>query len=106
MFDPTIDLFLRSLSLFHVVLPPLLLFMLHRLGYDGRALPLQTGLAWVVLPASYPVSDPEANINWVFGPSGVQTWMPESLYLLTLMAGFPLLVYLPTHFVLGRVFGR
>jgi len=106
MFDPTVGLFLRGLSLFHVVLPPLLLFMLHRLGYDGRALPLQTGLAWVVLPASYAVSDREANINWVFGPGGVQTWMPEPLYLLALMAGFPLLVYLPTHLVLGRLFGR
>lgn len=35
-----------------------------------------------------------------------QTWMPEALYLVLLMVGFPLVVYLPTHLVLARVFGR
>ena len=37
MFDPKIPLFIRGLSAFHIVLPLLLLWMLHRLGYDQRA---------------------------------------------------------------------
>jgi hypothetical protein len=105
MFDEREPLFVRGLSMFHVVLPPLLLWVLHRLGYDRRALPMQTALAWVVLPVSYVVTDPSANLNWVLGPREPQTWMPPLLYLALLMLGFPLVVYLPTHLVLDRLFG-
>jgi hypothetical protein len=38
MFDSRIPLLVRGLSLYHVVLPALLLFLLYRLGYDRRAL--------------------------------------------------------------------
>ena len=37
MFDPKIPLFIRGLSCFHIILPLLLLWTLHRLGYDWRA---------------------------------------------------------------------
>jgi hypothetical protein len=37
MFDTTIPLFIRGLSGFHIILPVLLLWILHRLGYDQRA---------------------------------------------------------------------
>jgi hypothetical protein len=106
MFDERDSLFVRGLSMFHVALPPLLLWTLHRLGYDRRALRMQTALAWVVLPVSYVVTDPSANLNWVLGPREPQTWMPPLLYLALLMLGFPLIVYLPTHLVLDRLFGR
>jgi len=49
MFDPRKPLLVRALSLFHVVLPVVLLWMLHELGYDRRALVYQTLLAWIVL---------------------------------------------------------
>jgi hypothetical protein len=88
------------------VLPPLLIWMLHRLGYDRRALSVQTLLAWVVLPVSYVVTDRSANLNWVLGPGQPQSWMHPLLYLLLLMVGFPLVVYLPTHLALLRLFGR
>jgi hypothetical protein len=105
MFDTARPLYLRALSVFHVFLPWLLLWLLYRLGYDRRALWLQTVLAWVVLPVSYLFTDPARNINWVFG-FGVepQTWMPGPVYLLLLMAAFPILVYLPTHCLLARFF--
>ena len=35
MFDPKIPLFIRALSSFHIGLPLLLLWTLHRLGYDS-----------------------------------------------------------------------
>src|SRR5204862_3930488 len=48
MFDPQLPLWLRGLSLFHIALPPTLLFLLYRFGYDQRALVLQTLLNWMV----------------------------------------------------------
>ena len=45
MFDPKKSLFIRGLSLFHVILPPLLVWMVARLGYDPRAPIAQTLLA-------------------------------------------------------------
>ena len=105
MFDATIPLGVRGLSLFHIVLPPLLLWMVHRLGYDGRALPAQTVLAWLVLPLSYWLSNPVENANWVYGfGSKPQTWMPAPLFVMLLMLAFPLLIYLPTHFALKKIF--
>jgi hypothetical protein len=96
MFDPRRPLYLRALSLFHVFLPVLLLWMIARLGYDPRALAAQSCLAWIVLPLTYWLTDPGENINWVFGPSNEpQKRMPPLLYLALLMAGFPVLVYFP-----------
>ena len=105
MFDATIPLGVRGLSLFHIVLPPLLLWMVHRLGYDGRALPAQTVLAWLVLPLSYWLSNPVENANWVYGfGSKPQIWLPAPLFVALLMLAFPLLIYLPTHLLLKKLF--
>jgi hypothetical protein len=107
VFNPAQPLWLRGLSLFHVFLPPLLVWMLHRLGYDRRAWLAATLLCWVVLPASYLFTDPARNINWVFGLGGTpQTWLPAPLYLMGLMLLFPLCVYLPTHLALQKAFAR
>lgn len=101
MFDPRKPLSLRSLSLFHVFLPVLLLWMVVQLGYDPRALAAQTALAWTVLPLTYALTAPRENVNWVFGVGNEpQTKMPPLLYLGLLMAGFPMLVYLPAHLLL------
>jgi hypothetical protein len=104
MFDAKLPLWLRGLSLFHVVLPPLLVWLVHRLGYTSWGWVAQTALAWAVLPLSYWLSDPADNVNWVFGLSGrPQTTVPPPLYLLLTMVAFPLLVYLPTHLVLDAL---
>lgn len=106
MFDPSRPRFLRGLSLFHVFLPIILVWMVSRLGYDRRALPAQTLLAWVVLPVSYFFTDPARNINWVFGPgSKPETWRHPLLYLMLLVVFLPALVYLPTHLLLQKRFG-
>lgn len=105
MFDAQIPRYLRALSLFHVVLPLLLVWMTHRLGYDRRAWAAQTLLALIVLPLTYWITDPAENINWVHGPGSTpQTWLPPSVYLTMLMAFFPIVVYLPTHILLLRFF--
>lgn len=105
MFDPTISLFIRSLSCFHIVLPLLLLWMLHRLGYDQRALLWETVLALLVLPMSYLVSNPQENVNWVYGlGQKPQMILPGPLFVILLMLLFPLVVYLPTHLLFARIF--
>jgi hypothetical protein len=105
MFDPKIPLFIRGLSCFHIVLPLLLLWMLHRLGYDHRALIWQTIVAIVVLPLSYLMSNPQENVNWVYGfGENPQKVLPAPLFVLVLMLLFPLVIYLPTHLVFTRIF--
>lgn len=105
MFDTAKPVYLRALSLFHVALPVLLLWTVSRLGYDRRAWALQTVVALVVLPLSHALTEPADNVNWVYGPGSTpQTRISPRLYLALLMLGFPVLVYLPTHLVLGALF--
>ena len=107
MFDPQKPMYLRALSLFHVVLPVLLVWMVYRLGYDRRAWAVQTLLALIVLPLTYWVTAPAENINWVYGPGNKpQERVLPLAYLALLMAFFPLVVYLATHFLLLRLFGQ
>jgi hypothetical protein len=107
MFNSEIPIFVRGLSLFHIVLPPLLLWLMRRFGYERRALVYQTVLAWLVLLITYLVTEPSANINWIYGFGGEpQTWMPERVYVVVLMICIPLFFYLPTHLVLSKLFER
>lgn len=106
MFDASRPLYLRLLSLFHIVLPPLLIWLMVRLRYDRRALLAQIVLALVILPASYLVSTPAMNINWVYGLGGQQQRFAPLVYLGLLMSLFVFVLYLPTHWVLLRFFGK
>ena len=105
MFDSKIPLSVRALSLFHIVLPIVVMWMVSRLGYDGRALVAQTGLAWIVLPTSYLLTKRSENVNWVYGfGKRPQRWIGSGLYLALLMLAFPVVIYLPTHLILRAVF--
>jgi hypothetical protein len=105
MFDASIPRGVRALSLFHVFLPALLVWMVARLGYDRRAWLAQSMLGWALLMASYWLTRPEDNVNWVFGPGRrPQTRLPRRLYLAIVMLFFPLVVYAPTHLLLQWAF--
>jgi hypothetical protein len=105
MFDAKLPRYLRALSLFHLALPPTLLFLVYQFGYEWRALIYQTLLTWAVLIVTYVTTDPEKNINWVFGPgSKPQHVVPPLLYLGLEMAIIPICVFLPTHLLLDRFF--
>lgn len=100
MFDSSVPLFIRLLSLFHLVTPPLLLWAIWRLGYDKRGWKYQTLTAWVVLPINY-FWRPEYDVNWARGPFfREQQLVPGWVYLLAYMVLVPLLVYWPTHLAL------
>lgn len=105
MFDASIPRYLRALSLFHLALPPSLLWMLWRYGYDARALPAQTLLAWIVLPASLLLAPAEKNVNWVrgLGHPPVRR-LPLAWHFALTMLAYPLLVYVPTHLLLSALF--
>jgi hypothetical protein len=116
MFNENLSLFTRGLSFFHFWLPLVLLWFLYRLGYDRRAFWTWASIAWVLMPVCYflmpgPPPNPDdpntpVNINYVYGmdDNAAQTWMPPLAWFALLMVGLPLLVYLPTHLVLKRVF--
>lgn len=105
MFEAERPLPLRALSLFHVAMPVLLIWVVLKLGYEPRAWWAQTLLAWIVLPLTYWLTQPQDNVNWVYGlGSEPQRWMPPWLYLLLLMVLFPVCVYWPTHLLLARLF--
>ena len=103
MFDPTLPLGIRLLSLFHIVTPPLLLWAIWRLGYDPRGWKLQTLLTWIVVPINY-FWRPELDVNWVRGLFfQEQHLVPPWLYLIGYISLVPLLIYFPTHLLLQNV---
>ncbi|WP_145358799.1 membrane-associated protein [Alienimonas californiensis] len=107
MFNEQIPLFVRGLSLFHAVVPPLLVWMVYRLGYDGRGLAAQTLLAWLVLPACYFFTDPAESINFVSGfGEPPRPPIPQPWWLIAESILLPVGIYLPTHLLLARWFGR
>ncbi|MDQ2076253.1 hypothetical protein [Marinimicrobium sp. ABcell2] len=106
MFSPDTETHIRFLSgLFHLALPPVMLFMLIRFGYDPRALRLQIVIAVVAIPLSYWFGTPESNINWSYGPGRPQDLVHPWLYLMALMVVMITAIYLPSHWVLKRLFG-
>ena len=48
------------------------------------------------------------NVNYVYGFSSKapQNWMHPHLFLAVVMLAMPLTVYLPTHWLLSKAFGR
>jgi hypothetical protein len=113
MFVSSNPLFLRLLSLYHAWLPFLLVYLVWKTGYDRRALPLWTLLAWGLVLFCFfatPPPTPDAgltpvNIDYVWGmsDSAAQHWVPSPIWLAGMMIGLPLLAYLPTHLILMRV---
>ena len=101
MFEPERPLLLRGLSLFHVPLPLVLLWMIAAYGYDASVgLPGAILLAAVVLPWSRWVSTPDKNINWTYGLSSRRVSWPAPVYVGVLFVGFVLFVFIPTDWLL------
>jgi hypothetical protein len=103
MFDAEEPFFTRCLSGFHGWLPLLLLWLVWRLGYDRRALRLQTAVACMLLVLScFAVpgpTTPVGNLNKVFGPNDKepQTFAPMSVWVAGLMVFYTVCFFLPGH---------
>jgi hypothetical protein len=101
MFEPERPLLLRGLSLFHVPLPLVLLWMIVAYGYDASVgLPGAVTLGAIVLPWSRILSEPDKNINWTYGLGARRVSWPGWLYVPALFLGFVLFVFVPTDWLL------
>lgn len=118
MFEERIPFFTRCLSFFHFWLPILIVWLVWRLRYDRRAFRGWTVLAWGLMlicyfgmpapPAPKETPNLPVNINYVYGLSRErpQVWMPPLAYLGLMLAVLPLVIFLPTHLTLQKLFGH
>jgi hypothetical protein len=105
MFERDRLLLLRGLSLFHVPLPLVLLWMIAAYGYDASVgLPGAVALGAVVLPWSRILSTPEKNINWTYGFGAQRMRWPGWVFVPLLFVGFVLFVFIPTDWLLRTWF--
>jgi hypothetical protein len=105
MFDQSIPRWLRAVSLFHVPLPLVLVWLIADYGYPEASLAVSAAVGAVVLALSWWFSSEEKNINWVYGLGRVQHSLPQPVYLGLLYLGFVFLVFVPTHWLLRWLFG-
>lgn len=104
MWSAEYPLWVRLLSLFHVVLPSVLLWAVWKLGYDRRGLALQTVIAAVLLVSSRFFSA-ALNMNYAYrDPVFNRAWGPPTVHLAVILLGAAVLLYLPTHLMLARLF--
>jgi hypothetical protein len=104
MWDAQYPLWVRLLSFFHVVLPGILLWAVCKLGYDRGGLGLQAAIAAVLLVASRFLSA-GLNMNYAYrDPVFNRAWGPPPIHVGVILLGAVVLLYLPTHFILARLF--
>jgi len=102
MWDARVPLLVRLLSLFHLLLPLVLVAALRRTGYDRRGFWLQFALTAPLLVASRWLGAGK-NLNYALtDPLLHRQWGPVPLHLLAMWIGTALVVYLPTHLLLAR----
>jgi hypothetical protein len=99
MLNAEVPLGLRVLSLFHLALPPLMVWTVYRLGYDRRAWRVQLVVSTAVFVLSWLIVSPDRNINFVFGYRDLG-WEPlPYLIVVSLVNG---LIVVLTHGVIRR----
>jgi hypothetical protein len=106
MWDQHYALWIRLLSLFHVVWPILLLLSLKRVGYDRCGFALQSAIAAAAMIASR-FTNPALNINYAFrDPLAHRAWGPAPVHVALMWIALVILIYLPTHIALAKLFPR
>jgi hypothetical protein len=106
LFDARYPLWARLFSLFHVVMPPLLLWAIRRVGYDRGGFALQSSIALLAFIGSR-FTAPAKNMNFAFAdPFFHRAWGPAPVHIAISVLFLEIVVYLPTHLVLKRAFPR
>lgn len=104
LLDGHYPLWVRMLTLFHLVMPALLLWGLFLFGYDRRGWRLQCAIALPVFIAAR-FTPPEKNIDFAFAdPFFRRAWGPAPTHILVVWLFMVFVVYLPTHLLLKRFF--
>jgi hypothetical protein len=102
MWDPRYPVWLRALSLFHVLLPLALVHGLRQVGYDRRAFGLQAVIA-VAAVAGARLLSPEENLNFAWRDPWGRTWGPAPVHVAVIAGLLVGVVCGGTHAVLSRV---
>lgn len=103
-FDPHYALWIRLLSLYHLVMPPLLLWAVYRLGYDRRGWALQAAIALPAFVAAR-FTSPADNINFAFIDPFFQKQIgPAPVHVIVSWLFMVFVAYLPVHVLLKRAF--
>jgi hypothetical protein len=92
LFDEAVPLHVRTLSLFHFVMPLLLLWAVRVLGYDRRALPLQVAAGTLLSLATLAV-----------GPINLWSMPAAREHPATAMLLSPVVLWWPAHGLLCRL---
>ena len=106
MWDSSVPLFVRMLSLFHVALPVVLVYAVARTGYDRRGFSLQIAIAAGTLVISRAFG-PALNLNYAFvEPLFHRTWGPAAVHLIAVLAFISIVFYLPVHLLQAKLLGQ
>lgn len=104
MWDASIPLWVRLLSLFHLALPVVLLLGLRRVGYYRGALFWQSAIALALLLLSLPFGL-GANLNFVYrDPLWHRTLWAGPVHFAITFVALVFVLYWPAHELLQRVF--
>lgn len=107
MFDLNLPLYLRAISLFHLVLPVMWLWLLEHCGYDGRGFKYATILCTAVFIATYALPDPFENINLIFTPQFRHlTWISPRGWFVGQIIVLPIFLFYPMHKILEYFFAK
>lgn len=103
MFDDTLPLWLRGLSLFHFPMIFAVVYMLWRRGYDPRALVPQVILSLVVLIMTHLWAIPEDNVNMIYPPGDIANLIPQSVWSALMPAVLVGCIIVPMHLLLSKI---
>lgn len=105
MFDTKYPLFLRLISLFHILTPSMWILYLREFGYYKKAVYYFVIFYWINITLVYFFTTPSENINWVFVPT-VHKWssISQEIWVILLMVLYPALIVLPTHYIFKKLF--
>lgn len=107
MFNPEIPLIARVVSLYHVALPVLVIWLCVRIGYDSRGPWLQSLIGALAIIATWLLTEPYRNINLIWQPPGPEVaWLPTPAIVVAAVILYPLLLYFPGHWLVRWIVNR
>lgn len=107
MFSDELPLIARVSSLYHIGLPPFLLWLLCRTGHDRRGPWLQCLIGAAGILGGWLFTEPRRNLNWVQEPMGMeQTWMSEPAFVGLLLLLYPLVLFFPGDYLVRFILAK